>query len=145
MTLDDFRLLEQRFQREKPKVFQLASPDRPATSDQILAVESAVGARLPDVYRSFLREFGGGEYGFLKVFSADPQGHYYLPRRQREASRYLPPGLLAISDDSAGGFYALRVVDSRAEDEVRYWNIDGGEIGVLFGDILDFVAHHAFR
>ena len=114
MTLEEFRQIHKRYQREKPKLFLLATPDRTATEAQLEEIEGELGVKLPAQLREFSTDFGGGTFGFANVFSADPGGEFYLPEKQKEAAEYLPPGLLAFSDDFAGGYYVLRVTDGRA-------------------------------
>ncbi|WP_338081271.1 SMI1/KNR4 family protein [Allochromatium vinosum] len=87
----------------------------------------------------------GGGFGFSNVFSADPDGEFYLPEKNKEAAKYLPSGLLAFSDDFAGGYYVLSVTDGRAEDPVLYWNSDGGLIETEFDDVLEFVVRYAYE
>jgi hypothetical protein len=64
----------------------------------------------PSSYRAFLREFGGGEFGFIVTFSADPHSEWHLPNKQKETSKYLPEGFLAFSDDFAGGTYVFNAI-----------------------------------
>jgi SMI1-KNR4 cell-wall len=145
MKLDDFRLLDREARRGKPKIFMLAAPDPPATEEALAELEKAIGLALPPSYRGFLGEFGGGDYGLVTVFSADPESEWYLAAQLDEARAYLPAGLLPFSDDGAGGMYVLRVSDGRAEEPVMYWHEDGGLVPTRFGDVLDFVARYAFE
>nr|WP_200157350.1 SMI1/KNR4 family protein [Allochromatium vinosum] len=68
-----------------------------------------------------------------------------MPEKNKEAAKYLPSGLLAFSDDFAGGYYVLSVTDGRAEDPVLYWNSDGGLIETEFDDVLEFVVRYAYE
>ena len=145
MTLEELRQLDARLRREKPKLFQLSTPDQPASEEQLAEVERALGVRLPQSYRTFLREFGGGNFGLAAIFCAEPNSEWYLPQKQSEASHYLPEALLAFSDDFAGGNYVFKVVDGQARDAVFYWNQDGGESATEFNDVLEFVARYAYE
>jgi len=145
MTIEELRQIDVRYRQEKPKLFELSTPDPPASEQQIEALEHAVGVRLPKSYRQFLREFGGGNFGLTTIFSADPSSEWYLPLKQSEARHYLPEDLLTISDDFAGGNYALRIVDGRAQEPVIYWNQDGGESATEFNDLFEFVARFAYE
>lgn len=145
MTLEELRKLDSRYRQEKPNLFRLSTSDRPASEEQLVALERAVGVRLPQAYRSFLREFGGGSFGLATIFSADPGSEWYLPQRQVEASRYLPEGVLAFSDDFAGGNYVLKVLNGQAQEAVFYWNQDGGESPTEFKDVIEFVARYAYE
>ena len=146
MTIDEFRLLHARMASEKRKLFQLATPDSAASEADVSEVEKAIGATLPQSYKQFLREFGGGEFGLTNVNSADRGSDYYLPRKQEEAKSYLPAELLPISDDYAGGLYVLKVEHGGAATEpVHYWNSDGGLETTQFANVLEFVARYAYQ
>ena len=145
MAIEALRRLDARYRQEKPKLFQLSMPDPPASEAQLAEAERAIGVRLPQTYRAFLREFGGGSFGLTTIFSADPKSEWYLPLRQGEAIRYLPEGLLALSDDFAGGNYVLKVMNGQAQEAVYYWNENGGESPTEFKDVIEFVARYAYE
>lgn len=145
MTLEELRQLDARYRLEKPKLFQLSTPDHPASEEQLAEIERAIGIRLPQSYRSFLQEFGGGNFGLVILFSADANSEWYLPLKQSEASQYLPDGVLAFSDDFAGGNYVFKVLNGQAQDVVFYWNQDGGESPTDFGNVFEFVARYAYE
>jgi hypothetical protein len=143
--MESFRELERKRRRESPNLFKLASPDNPASLEQLQLVERALGASLPNDLRMFLHEYGGGECGYLTLFSADPTSEWYLPRKMEEAKKYLPDGLLPISDDFCGGYYVLVVRNGNAEEPVCYWNADGGTTSTEFKSLLDFIGRFAFE
>jgi hypothetical protein len=145
MTVEELQRLDARYRQQKANLFRLATPDQAATEAQLAEVEHAVGVRLPQSYRAFLREFGGGDYGLETFFSADPNSEWYLPVKQGEASRCLPEGLLAFSDDGAGGYYVFKVLNGQAQEAVFYWNQDGGESPTEFQDVIEFVARYAYE
>ena len=145
MIIEDLKQIDSRYRKEKPLMFEAITSDRKASIEQLEAVERAIGVRLPPSYRAFLSEFGGGAFGFVVIFSADPDSEWYLPNKQRQASRYLPSGLLALSDDFAGGNYVFKVPNGQAQEAVFYWNQDGGESPTKFKDILEFVARNAYE
>lgn len=145
MTISEFRRLDTTYRVEKPGLFCLCKPDNVASIEQIRKVEHSIGAFLPNGYCEFLHEFEGGCFGLLTVFSADPTGKWYLPTKFREASEFLPKGLIPISDDFSGGYYALQLSNGSASDQVHYWNVDGGTTGAGFDTVLDFIARYAYE
>lgn len=146
MTIDEFRYVNEKYRSEQPKLFQLCASDKLASTLQIQKVEELIGAKLPADYQEFLKEFGGGSFGLLTIFSADPEGEWYLPRRVEEARPYCPNNLLPISDDFSGGYYALALKDNIATEPVLYWNSDdGGAITTEFETTLDFIARYAYK
>jgi hypothetical protein len=146
MTLQELKRIDADYRVRNPGIFQALPPDPPATSQQLDDVEHILGVRLPPAYRALLCELGGGTLGFATIFSAHPDSDWYLPRQQQKAARYLPPGLVAFSDDFAGGYYVFRVVDGEARDAVLYWDHEGRAVEPTeFPDILEFVARYAYR
>jgi hypothetical protein len=145
MNIESFRDLASKYRSERPGLFALASPDRPASLEQIEQVEQLLGLSLPNSYRAFLQEYGGGEFGYLTLFSADPDSEWYLPKKTNEAKTYLPESLLPIADDFAGGFYAFVRRGAAVDEHVYYWNPDGGETPTEFRSVLDFIGRYAFE
>jgi len=145
MDLEEFRSHHEVQRRQSPKVFLLVESDTLATPDRIQALETEIGLRLPERYKQFLMEFGGGIFGLTNVFSADAESGFYLPSRLDAVARYLPSGLVPFSDDYAGGFYVWRATPDRSIDEaVWYWNFDGGLVNTDYLSLLDFLAAHAY-
>ncbi|KQS95140.1 MULTISPECIES: SMI1/KNR4 family protein [unclassified Rhizobium] len=145
MTMEEFNKIHEHYKLQKPSLFGPATSDRPATEVQLKRVEDEIGLRLPASYRAFLQIYGGGYFGFTNIFSADPDSEFYLPLKQSEASPFLPAGLLAISDDEAGGLYVMKVDDGIVTETILYWNTDGGLIRTEFDGILQFIARCAYE
>lgn len=144
MGLTEFRQLFDQKVVEKPKLFELITPDRPATEGQISDAEHRLGIKLPSSYLSFLKEFGGGSFGLTNVFSADPESEYFLVSRNSQAHGLLPEHLVAFSDDYSGGWYAFATSDGVAGDSIFYWNVDGGLQKTRFANVFEYVARFAF-
>jgi hypothetical protein len=144
MDITQFRQLFDRKVVEKPKLFELISPDTPANERQLSDAEYKLGVKLPSSYRSFLIEFGGGSFGLTNVFSVDPESDYFLVSRNSQAHGLLPNHLIAFSDDFSGGWYAFATLDGTAGDSVFYWNVDGGLQETRFMNVFEYVAHFAF-
>lgn len=146
MTLEEFREIDRQGRNADPGLFSLSSPDKCASTRDIEDAEKLLQVVLPGTYRSFLKGFGGGSYGLTTIYSADQNSEWYLPSKQIEASSYLPPNLLAFSDDFAGGVYVLKVADDGTANEgVFYWNQDGGLVQTDYADLFEFVAKFAYE
>lgn len=145
MTLDTFKKIDVRFRNEKPALFRLSRPDPAASDEQLLAVESEIGVTLPEKYREFLKEFGGGDFGLITVFSADPLSMWRLPKQLDVAKGHVPVGFIPISEDGCGGYYGLYLRNGRSNDEIYYWHFDSSLEATGFNDILEFLARHAYE
>jgi hypothetical protein len=145
MKIEEFRQLDAAHRIANGKLFELATPDQPVSMDQIENVEREVGVKFPESYKHFLHEFGGGAYGLLTVYSADPNGDWYLPSKLSEMYTQPPEMLLPIIDDFSGGYYALRVIDGVALEPIYYWNVDDGIVPTEYQTALDFIARYAYE
>jgi hypothetical protein len=126
----------------KPVWFGLDS-DSPATEAEIEAAESALGVALPTAYKSFVREFGGGYFGFGNVFSVS-ESEWNIVRRNDEITI---PGFIAISDNEAGDHYGFRVSGGACEDRVYVWDHEEpSEVKATdYEDMLELLDHVALK
>ena len=90
MTYDDFIEIVSNTKKNKPVLFGLES-DKVASSEEISQYEETNGIILPDEYKRFVTEFGGGYFGFTTI---------YLLRNQNSVSS----NYLAISDNGCGDY-----------------------------------------
>jgi hypothetical protein len=124
-----------------PVWFDLPS-DALASDVDLERVGRQVGVELPDNYAWFLREYGGGDFGFATVYSADEHSDFYVVNRQPGA----PDHTLAVSDNGAGDLYVFPVEDGVAADEILWLDHETGELTHgEGGGFLSFVAWTGLR
>jgi len=145
MTLEEFRQLDCEFRQKRPKPFLLTPPDPKAEESTLFTIENEFGFSLPICYRQFLKEFGGGNFGFINVFSAEPQSEWYLPAMQKNAREYIPDNFLAFSDDYSGGYYGFKISTDQAMEPVFYWNTDGGLVSTDYANVFNFIIRFAYE
>lgn len=145
LTIDQFLEREAACRLVKPGLFRLASPDPPASREQIESVERIIRCQLPPAYRNFLMVRGGGDYPGFDVFSANPGSDLYLPTRIAELGKLVGPDLLPIHDDRAGGLYVLKVIEGSAGDALYYWDWETRELSnVKYDSLLDAIVDLVF-
>lgn len=141
MKRDDLVAQVSEARQSHPIWFDLPS-DEPPDEVRLGEFESTLAARLPDDFRWFLKEFGGGDFAFATVFSADPRSDLNLGLNQ-------PPqieGLVAFSDDGAGNSFVFPVEDGACQDRVLLWDHETSEVRPTgYGNFLDFVSRVALR
>lgn len=144
MTRREFADLVERTRAERPRWFDPERPDALADAAAVEAVERALGVRLPPDYVWFLSEYGGGDFVFASIYSADAGSDLYLPRNQGPPP--LPPGHVAFSDDGCGDLCLFPVRDGAAEDRVLWFDHETDELTADEADgFLGFVARDALR
>ena len=136
MNHDDFLALVNRARRDHPIWFDLPS-DEPPDEELLAAAETELGARLPDDFRWFLQEFGGGDFAFATIFSADPGSDLSLLRNQPGDAK----GLIAFSDDGTGNLFVFPVEGDVCHDRVLVWDHESGDARPAgYARFLEFVA-----
>lgn len=112
MTHNEFIDIVEQVKKSKPILFELER-DRIISENDINCLEAANGVVLPNEYKLFVLEFGGGYFGFVKIYSLDADSSLYLMANQN----VVPDGYLAISDNECGDYYILKnnsgIIDSR--------------------------------
>lgn len=144
MTFEEFQSIDKHSRLERPKIFNLSSSAPAADASKIENLQVHLKVQLPTDLKIFLQHFGGGEFGLINVFCADEENEWYMIRKIEETKKYIPSNFLPISDDYAGGFYGYRIGKNEQEDDIFYWNMDGGEITPEFSDLFTFIASTAY-
>jgi hypothetical protein len=125
-----------------PVWFDLPS-DALAGDADLERVSRRLGVELPGDYAWFLREYGGGDFGFATIYSADEHSDFYVVDRQPGERDQV---LLAFSDNGAGDLYVFPVEGGVATDEVLWLDHETGELAPSKpGGFLSFVARTALR
>jgi SMI1-KNR4 cell-wall len=123
--------------------FLMEPPDPPANDTCISKVESLFGLDLPQLYKDFLIEFGGGSFGFIDIYSTFETGKYYIGNVVNMYDMFAKNGFVPISDDYCGGLYCLKF-DTISDLSVYYYNDEDGFIKTRFSNVFQFVAECAF-
>ena len=144
MTFEEFQIIDTRCRLEKSKLFGLSNPALPAKKAEILSLEAILDIELPKKFKSFLEHYGGGEFGLINVFCADPKNEWYLIKKIEDSRSYVPKDFIPFSDDYAGGLYGFNIRLKKSQEKVVYWNTDGSELLTLFDDVFHFVAKCAY-
>ncbi|MET8151795.1 SMI1/KNR4 family protein [Actinoplanes sp. NPDC049668] len=117
---------------------------RTATADEITAVELRMGVILPSKYKAFMRNYGGGMFGFVDLLPviAEPGDDDLLAVNDREFS---DRGFVAVAPVGTGDYWGFPVAGGRCHDEVWFRFHDAGEPEVVADDFLEFAAIRGLR
>ena len=77
MNISEFMGIVSEVKENKPILFGLES-DEAASDNEVEQIEEYYGVELPESYKEFLKEFGGGYFGYTVVYSCDCNSRFYL-------------------------------------------------------------------
>ena len=89
MEYDLFRNNVQQVKAKKPILFALET-DTPPSIDKIEDFEKIYRMVLPEKYKLFIIEFGGGYFGYANIYSLDNSSNYFIMKHKS----FVPNGYL---------------------------------------------------
>lgn len=117
MQFEDFKQIVERTKKEKPVWFELGS-DSCINDNEIRQIENYFGSELPIEYKQFLKNYGGGYFAFLLVFSGDEKSNWNVIKQNKELNLLNKYNFLAVSDNESGDFYGFRVNNNKCETKL---------------------------
>ncbi|WP_367871861.1 SMI1/KNR4 family protein [Luteolibacter sp. Populi] len=120
-------------------------PDGPFSESYVQAVENALGRKLPDDYRQFVKKYGGafvggslGDFSILGFFDGDENDGILSVLESHDDLR--DDGVLPIADDELGNLYVMN-----KQNSIYYINYYGGgpsveRVAESFQDFIDRIV-----
>ena len=141
MNTSEFATLVTAVRSAHPTWFDLPS-DQPVDGASLDRLEAELGVTLPSDYRWFLETYGGGDFAFVAIYSADDSSDLLVTRNQPDAQ--VP--FVAVSDDGTGNLIGFPITDGHCEDRILVFDHEDGELrGSPYGGFLEFVATVGLR
>lgn len=135
MEYDLFRSKVQQIKDKKPILFALET-DTPPSIDEIEDFEKIYRIVLPEKYKLFISEFGGGYFGYANIYSLDNNSNYFIMKHKS----FVPNGYLPIADNGCGDFYVVKYNGEYCFDKIYYYTHDSQEITeTAYHDILEYL------
>lgn len=120
MNFEEFKLVIETIKIEKPLWFELDS-DSLLDNIQIKELEDYYQLELPIEYKQFLKEYGGGYFAFIVIFSGDKNSDWYIIKKNNELGLLKTYNFLAISDSETGDFYGFKVNNNKCETRISVY------------------------
>lgn len=119
MNYIDFLREYEMIKKSRPILFQLEH-DNPVNSKIINEHEMFYGIKFAESYKKFLTEYGGGYWGFIKIFSVDCTGKCYIKNyvSKEFINKY---SFLPIVDLETGDFIGYNISDNKCTEELIFW------------------------
>ena len=131
MNYNDFIKEYEVIKKKRPILFQLEH-DNPADRETINEKEIYYGIQFPESYRNILTAFGGGYWGFIKIYSVDSNGKFnindYVSKEFVDKYSFLP-----IVDLETGDFIGYNISDGKCTEELLLWlHEEQKKISIIF-------------
>jgi hypothetical protein len=143
MEWDAFRARVSQLKKQNPVWFGLES-DPPASEHAIALAETALGVILPQSYRQFVREFGGGYFAFASVFSVEPGSDWNVVDRNRDRAG---GGFVRVSDSGCGDYYGFMASGGECEERIHLADHEArGQVRATeYRDLFELLAAVALK
>lgn len=105
---------------KKPRLFALES-DAKVDIGEIEAVEKYYEIILPDSYKDFVRQYGGGYFGFIVVYSCDCNGMFYIKDHVLK-ERVIEKSFLPVVDLETGDFMGFKIDAGICKSKVNLYS-----------------------
>lgn len=142
MDFQAFRQLVEKTRSDHPIWFGMDSDPIPSES-LLLEAESKLSAKLPNEYRNFVLEYGGGYFAFSNVYSLNPGSDWNVLDVNHEYQEIRDDHIL-ISENGSGDFYGFRVIDGVCRSEIYFYDHETGSWQeTTYGNIFEYLEKFA--
>lgn len=142
MDFSSFKILVNHKRKQNPVWFKLELDQPP--SDKLLAdAEKLLELKIPQKYKEFLLEFGGGYFALSNVYSLDEASDWYLVNLN---SKYqdIRCDYILISENGCGDFYGFKISDHSCEEQLYFYDHEiNAWSRTEYNDLFEFLAAKA--
>lgn len=127
----------------RPKLFALNS-DNVANKEMIDNVEDYYNIQLPHDYKEFVKEYGGGYFGFVVVYSCDENGMFYI---KNNVSKQLikERDFFPVIDLETGDFIGFKIKDGICQDAVNLYSYEEKKLYELEMDFYETLVKYGLN
>ena len=136
MEYSVFNKLVNDCKEREPILFGLEN-DKILSAAEIEKFEEKIHIELPEKYKKFLSEYGGGYFGYANVYSLDEGSDFYLLHNNDvPVDKYL-----RIADNGCGDYYLLLVDGKKCSEQLYFFEHDETAVRATeYADILEYLV-----
>lgn len=145
MRIEEFKEKYEEAKLSRPKVFEYMQIDPLASERELNDVEDWMACRFENSHRSFLKLFGGGEFGLGLIFSANKESEWYIPSQFRNLL-LSPSEFFPVSDNFAGDVYGFEIRNGKCLTPLKVFDHESSKLKeTMFSDVYEFMDRYALR
>lgn len=142
MDFESFKTLVEKNKIEQPVWFGL-DPDSVVVG-AIIDVEDRLGTKLPEEYKEFVFEYGGGYFAFSNVFSLEVGSDWNIVDLNLRYNDKMDDYIM-FSENGVGDFYGFKITDNICESSVYFYDHEIKDWKeTIYDNIFDYLAKFAF-
>lgn len=129
--------------RKRPRIFAL-DQDNKANVEMIEDVEKYYDVKLPESYKDFVSEYGGGYFGFIVVYSCDYNGIFYI-KENVQKEWVLEKAFLPVIDLETGDLLGFEIINGMCESVVTMYLHEENKMQKLKMDFYDVLLKYGVK
>ncbi len=136
MNFDNFNTLVDECGAKKPILFGLEH-DKILCAEEIEQLEKTVHIALPEKYKEFIMNYGGGYFGYANIYSLDIDSNFYLLKHNN-----LPfEKFIRIADNGCGDHYLFCIDKGKCLEPLYYYDHESGKtIPTEYEDVFEYLV-----
>lgn len=140
MDFNEFSKIVDEKMVSNPIWFGLES-DSKSTDDDITEIENSISIILPQEYKQFVKNYGGGYFAFTNVFSGIRDSEWYIVTQNIEAGFNEANSFIAVSDNGTGDFYGFEVNDGKCESKISFYDHEDNTVKTTqYSNLFDYLV-----
>ena len=135
MIFDMFNTIVEERRAKKPILFGLEH-DKILSAEEIGRFENTVHIILPDKYKEFIASYGGGYFGYAKIYSLDENSDFYLLKHNN-----LPfEKYIKIADNGCGDYYLFSIDNGKCLETLYFYDHEVGKVvQSVYEDVFEYL------
>ncbi|OCA87943.1 hypothetical protein A8F94_08940 [Bacillus sp. FJAT-27225] len=126
MNYNEFLKIVNEARDKRPIWLELESEPK-AKDYQIEKAEKVLSLTLPDEYKSFVKDFGGGYFAFTTLFSVSP-GDWNIVSLNKELGFMKTHSFLAVSDVGTGDFFGFSIERGVCGSRIMFYDHETNKV-----------------
>lgn len=128
---------------KESKLFALES-DSKVTDKIIESIEDYYEVKLPKAYKNFIKQYGGGYFGFVIVYSCDINGMFYI-KDNVVKEWVLEKEFLPVVDFETGDFIGFQVKEGVCQSTATMYLHEENELHEMDIDFYEALLKYGLK
>jgi hypothetical protein len=120
VNFEAFKNLVDKVKENHPIWFGLDADQTPNEFD-LLEAEEQLNTKLPDDYKNFIFEYGGGYFAFSNVYSLEKGSDWNLVNANYNYHN-MHDNYILVSENGLGDFYGFKTIDGVCCSEIYFYD-----------------------